>query len=770
MDTTTGQRLTLLIFLIFTVWLSFYIIQPPAPLPESADPASFSAERAFKHVQKIAQEPHPLGTAANDSVRSYILNQLKKVGLEPTVQEGIGTRRRGVAGYTKNIIAKIEGANPSNTILLMAHYDSRPTTLGAADDGSGTAAILEAVRALKSQNSPMKNNIWILLTDGEERGLLGAELFVDEFAELKQIDLVLNFEARGTSGPSMMFETSSPNSKLIPHFAKATTYPVANSLMYTVYKLLPNDTDMSVTKAAGLKGLNFAFAEDYLNYHTMQDSPENLSLASLQHHGSNLLSNALYFGNTNFDLNGDSEYVYFNNTTGGLIYYPSGWSFPLAVVAGLLFIIYLIYLFRTGRLSFWKYLGSSVLFIIIIGLGAVITYFGWQFIKLLHPQYQWLTQNEVYNHTWYFWGFTLLNLGLFCCVYGFDWIREKLSIHHVLAGSLTIWTLLSLGTGWYLPTASYLFTWPALMALIGLIALGDRIREHSWQSTGILAVSLVGVVFILPPYIYLIQIMLTTNNLAVSMVILMLCLGLAWPLFWQLIHPEKKWWNAGFVLAALFFFIIASATSGYDSEHKRQNNINYVQNLDTQEAFWVSQDHTTDKWTEQFLGNSYQQGEVSNINFFRNVNLLYAPAETIEIPEPTFKITSDSSSDSLRYISATLLAGQDGMGMRIDWSPSFKARVSLHGKEILNTLSLETHSGPGLYNYYFQDLSKPVNFDFILNKNNTDTDITFTFMKMGIPTNLISDYQERQSHMMPIPNRSSDITLWQKIVSLDTFN
>lgn len=767
MDKKTGQRVALFIFLIFTVWLSFYVIRPPDPKPESADPATFSAERAFKHIQQIAQKPHPLGTAANDSVRNYIVNQLKKLGLEPTIQEGVGKRLRGVAGYTKNIITKMEGQDSENTILLMAHYDSTPTTLGAADDGSGTAAILETIRALKSQDSPLKNNIWILITDGEERGLLGAHLFVDEFAELDQIDLVLNFEARGTSGPSMMFETSSPNSVLIPHFAEATTYPVANSLMYTVYKLLPNDTDMSVTKEAGLKGLNFAFTKDYLNYHTMQDSPDNLSLSSLQHHGSNMLDNALHFGNTDFNLNDSSEYVYFNNFTGGLIYYPSGWSFPLAVITGLLFLIYLVFLFRTGRLSIGTYIGSMILFFSVIIASGVITHFGWQLIKTLHPQYQWLAQTEVYQHVWYFWGFLLLNIGLFCSVYGLGRIRKKLSIQQLLAGSLTIWMLLSLITAWYLPTASYCFTWPALITLISWIVLGDEITEYSWKMTTILALGVAVVLFILPPYIYLIQIMLTTRMVAVSMIILILGLGISWPLFWQIIRPEKMYWNGGLILAAIVCFMIASISSDYDADHKKQNNINYVQNLDTGEAFWVSRDHTTDEWTEQFLGEKYQQGEPPNINIFSSTNLLYSSADTIQIPSPKLEVVSDSSAGNLRYISATLSTGQTGMGLRIDWPPSLAAEFKLHGVVIFNRL-VSSENSRAFHNYYFQDLSEPIDIDIIIPINHPLPEITITFMKAGIPTDLIQNYQERAPDMMPIPYRISEATLWQKTMNLDT--
>ncbi len=55
-----------------------------------------------------------------------------------------------------------------------------------------------------------------------------------------------------------MFETGPDNSALIGLLSGALAHPVTNSLAYTIYKLLPNDTDFSIYKAHGLSGYNFA--------------------------------------------------------------------------------------------------------------------------------------------------------------------------------------------------------------------------------------------------------------------------------------------------------------------------------------------------------------------------------------------------------------------------------------------------------------------------------------------------------------------------------
>lgn len=763
MNSSIIQRLTLLVFLIFTVWLSFYIIQPPQPKPASSSKTEFSAERAFKHVQQIAKVPHPVGSAANDSARNYIIDELQKLGLQPIVQDGIGVGTSydlGLVANTKNIIAKKNATDPQKTILLMAHYDSTPSTLGAADDASGTAAVLETIRAIQSQETPLQNNVWILITDGEERGLLGAELFTNEFAELDSIDLILNVEARGTSGPSFMFETSAPNGKLITNFAEATKYPVANSLMYTVYKMLPNDTDLSVTKRAGLKGLNFAFTKDFLNYHTLQDNPQNLSLASLQHHGSNLLDNVRHFGNGNYDLESKTEYVYFNNATGGLMYYPSGWSFPLALVTTLLFIAYLVFLFRTNQLSLGKYLGSILLFIGMTVLSALATYFGWQLLKGFNPQVQWLIQTEVYNHHWYFWGFTLLNLGVFSAIY--SWFQKKMSTQQLISGSFTIWILLSLASAWYLPTASYVFTWPVLMALIGWIVLGNDITETSWKTIGVLAISLFAVLYMLPPYIHLIQVMLTTEMLAASMALLALVLGLSWPLAWQVIRDQKQVISWGLTGIALIFFVGASMNSGFNEHQKKQNSINYVLNQDTNKAYWTSRDDTTDFWTRQFFRSDYQKGVLPEIDIPRSSRVLYRSATLVGIPKPTFEVTSDSTSDSLRHLNLKLNAGQ-GIAMIMRWNDANLSEVGIHGKKVFGQEDMQQQL------YYFQDLSEDVEVNLSYPTSQENPSLEFTFLDPGLPTELISNYQERPSDTMPppFPVFMSDATVWHTTVGLN---
>ena len=129
--------------------------------------------------------------------------------------------------------------------MIAAHYDSVPFGPGASDDGAGVAALLEIARM--TQKLPAsRNDILFLITDGEELGLLGAEGFVRSHALAKTIRVAINLEARGTSGRSLMFQTSDQSAWLIRHYANCTTHPTTSSLYQEVYKRLPNDTDFTV--------------------------------------------------------------------------------------------------------------------------------------------------------------------------------------------------------------------------------------------------------------------------------------------------------------------------------------------------------------------------------------------------------------------------------------------------------------------------------------------------------------------------------------------
>src|SRR5207253_4159698 len=105
-------------------------------------------------------------------------------------------------------------------IVLLAHYDSVPAGPGAADDESGVATVIETARALIARGLVGKHPILAVLTDGEEADLLGAAACLREPVLKARVGAVVNVEARGSSGPSLLFHARPGDARLIESYSQ----------------------------------------------------------------------------------------------------------------------------------------------------------------------------------------------------------------------------------------------------------------------------------------------------------------------------------------------------------------------------------------------------------------------------------------------------------------------------------------------------------------------------------------------------------------------
>lgn len=285
------------------------------------------------HVAEIARIPHPVGSAEHDRVRDYIRGEFQKLGVESQLETGAGEySRKGfhVSGPVENIVARWPGTANTRPVMLAGHYDSVKTGPGAGDDGHAVGVLLETLRALRS-GPALRNDVIFLITDGEERGLLGADLFMREHPWRHDPGVVLNFEARGTGGPSLMFETSAGNAWMIHTLQAAVPQADATSVAYEIYRRMPNDTDLTVFKGGGLAGMNFAFIEHPEFYHHPQDDVAHLDRRSVQEQGRYALSLARVFGNQDLSAPQSLNAVYFPTRLTSLIVYPGGWDTVIIV-------------------------------------------------------------------------------------------------------------------------------------------------------------------------------------------------------------------------------------------------------------------------------------------------------------------------------------------------------------------------------------------------------------------------------------------------------
>ena len=202
------------VLLLACTWIAY---RSPAPLGPDAPPGVFSAYRAKAILRDLVGDnpPHPIGSSADAHVREAIVERLSGLGYAPELQSGFVCSEGGVCGSPVNIIVRIgAGSADQDAVLFAAHYDSVPAGPGASDDGAAVASVLEIARILAARPRSA-HPIVLLITDGEEAGLLGARLFVQRHPLSKQVRAAVNLEARGTSGSSLMFETGTANSWLM---------------------------------------------------------------------------------------------------------------------------------------------------------------------------------------------------------------------------------------------------------------------------------------------------------------------------------------------------------------------------------------------------------------------------------------------------------------------------------------------------------------------------------------------------------------------------
>jgi hypothetical protein len=284
--------------------------------------------------------------------------------------------------------------------------------------------------------------------------------------------MVMNFEARGNTGPVLMFETSDSNGWYMNEFKKAAPYPVAYSFSYDVYKSMPNNTDFTLFKEAGCPGFNFALLEGSETYHNSNDTPKNLNQQSLQQEGSYALSLIKHFGNLTLTNKKTSNAIYFSLTKSIFVLYSEKWAAPLAILAFILFVIVFALGLNNKLLSFRGTIIGTLLNLFIIGISVGIGIIAnIIFTNLYYKQNQWLAPDELKTiqekaNLWII-ALIILILAIVCLLYWFA--DKKVSYINLLNGSMFIGIILTLVSGFLLKASSYIFTWTTIFIFVALL-------------------------------------------------------------------------------------------------------------------------------------------------------------------------------------------------------------------------------------------------------------------------------------------------------------
>jgi hypothetical protein len=78
-----------------------------------------------------------------------------------------------------NVVGEIPGTDKADEVVLLgAHIDTWHSATGAADNGVGVAAMMEAVRILKTTGVTLRRTVRVGFWEGEEQGLIGSREYV----------------------------------------------------------------------------------------------------------------------------------------------------------------------------------------------------------------------------------------------------------------------------------------------------------------------------------------------------------------------------------------------------------------------------------------------------------------------------------------------------------------------------------------------------------------------------------------------------------------
>lgn len=686
--------------IVGVIFLSLLQLRTPKIEPSTADPTSFSADRAFSHLEEFAVKPHPLGSKEHDQVRDYLVHALTDLGLDPEIQKtnSLYTRPAFISGgIVENIYAKIDGTNSTKAIMLVAHYDSVPGSPGVSDDGAGVAAILETVSALK-KGKPLQNDVIILLTDGEENGLLGAKAFVEEHSWVDDVGLVLNFEARGNEGPAFMFETSDHNGWLVKEFVQAASSPVAHSFIYNLYKLMPNDTDLTVFKDAGLNGLNFAFGEGVSHYHTTSDNLQELSRESLQHHGEYMLSLVRHFGNLDLTETKQENQLFFNIFGSKMITYSEKLVVPFMLVIVALYAYTIIHAYRRKKLSI---LGTLAGFLVTLGgiIGAFAIGLGlWSLLTSLLSEKEWLMSSDKTFGTTYLLSFSIIVLAFLTALY--QKATKKIKIGSLMMGALLMWLILVIASSLLLKAGSYVFEWPLFFALLGVTIL-NRLKENTWNGYLVTVAFAIPGFLILPPVIYLVQMLVSMNLASVLMVLVALLGTLLIPILSTL--TIKFNWVMPTVLLGVGLLILLTNSIFINNmpttKHPKASDITYFMDADNNKAYWAAR-HSLDAHTEKYISEDVKVGNTTEIFPILNWDISYTDADLYDIEAPSVTIISDHVEGDKRIIDYQLKTNRNAEEMLMKSLSSINiSQLLINGTEVELNQEEYTNEHPLLFTY-----------------------------------------------------------------------
>jgi len=755
------------IIIILVIYWSFSDLKPSLNTDKNVSKTAFSIENALFHLKNISKEAHYTGAKEHKKVQNYIVKELKKMGLEVEIQTQTAINKKWLAATTaENIIAKIKGTTTGKALMLLTHYDSNPhSSLGASDTGSGVVTILEGIRAFLAKNQTPKNDIIILITDAEELGLLGAQAFVDTHTLTKDVGLILNFEARGSGGPSyVLMETNGKNSNLLSEFIAAKpNFPAANSLMYSIYKKLPNDTDLTVFREdANINGFNFAFIGDHFDYHTAQDSYERLDRETLLHQADYFTTTLNHFSNCNLEnLNSDEDFVYVNFPFIKLLSYPFSWVTPMLITCVIVFLLLLFFGISLNKIAVKNTLRGFIPFLVALILCGGISFSLWKLLLVIHPQYNDILHGFTYNGYTYITAFVFLNLWILFTIYKRTSKVEKPV--NLLIAPIFFWLIINFIISIYLKGAGF-FIIPVISALL-ILAVSIFMDLEEKTKRILCTILSIPTIYIFAPLVKMFPVGLGLKILFVSALFIVLVFGLMILSF----HQKKSFWTQKWsAILAIIFFGIATYNSGFSIENKKPNSIVYIENSDDKTAYFGTYNSTLDSYTEQVFNGNFTKGSIQNAETKSkyNTRFTYHKKTAFKNIVSSEIITEiDTIIGKKRFIELTIIPNRKLNKLEFITKNKLTLKQFKVNDVLVNNGKNYTLKSGTFLVYHLANSDKELTLSFTMNTDEK-LEIILNEISYDLLSNKNFNIKPRTEAMMPMPFVTNDAIIISKKLSL----
>lgn len=288
---------------LFAALLTIHLRVPNYP---SKTPNGVNLTEAWSDLQHISQQFHPYNSHANDGVRSYLLSRVEHIVKSRKLDKGkVNIIDDNVSNATffsgatsvyfegTNIMVVIRGSDDDESfhgdrrrnnggVLVNAHYDSVSSGYGATDDGVGVVTILQLFSYFTEESTWPKRTIVLLLNNGEEDFLNGAQAFASHpIARIPHT--FVNLEGAGAGGRATLFRSTDTE---VTRFYHKASSPFGTVVSSDGFKkgLIRSETDYKIFHGQiGMRGLDIAFMEPRARYHTVEDSTRETSINSVWH-------------------------------------------------------------------------------------------------------------------------------------------------------------------------------------------------------------------------------------------------------------------------------------------------------------------------------------------------------------------------------------------------------------------------------------------------------------------------------------------------------